>query len=80
RSVYRSADPGIALLDPVSRPCVATARTLYAGILDEIAAADYDVLTRRAVVPGGRRLAVAVPGVARCLLARLRTRGPARAA
>ncbi|MGQ0838651.1 phytoene/squalene synthase family protein [Actinokineospora sp.] len=80
RSVYRAAEPGIALLDPVARPCVAAAATLYGGILDEIAAADYSVLTRRAVVSGGRRLAVAVPGAARCLVARLRARGPARAA
>ncbi|GLZ38612.1 phytoene/squalene synthase family protein [Actinokineospora sp. NBRC 105648] len=80
RSVYRAAEPGTALLDPVARPCVATAARLYAAILDEIAAADHDVLTRRAVVPTGRRLAIALPGAARCVLARLRTRGPARGA
>ncbi|RLK61507.1 phytoene/squalene synthase family protein [Actinokineospora cianjurensis] len=69
---YRAAEPGIALLDPVSRPCVATAARLYRAILDEIAAAGYDVLTRRAVVPAGRKASVVVPGVARCVLARLR--------
>ncbi|MGW5052493.1 phytoene/squalene synthase family protein [Actinokineospora sp. NPDC004072] len=76
RAVYRRAEPGIALLDPVARPCVATAYRLYAGILDEIARADYDVLTRRAVVPRRRRLAVAAPGALRCLAARVRTPGP----
>ncbi|UVS77880.1 phytoene/squalene synthase family protein [Actinokineospora sp. UTMC 2448] len=76
RAVYRRAVPGIALLDPVARPCVDTAARLYAGILDEIARADYDVLTRRAVVSRRRRLAVAAPGLARCLLARVRTPGP----
>ncbi|WP_018686266.1 phytoene/squalene synthase family protein [Actinokineospora enzanensis] len=80
RAVYRAAEPGIALLDPVSRPCVATAARLYAAILDEIAAADHDVVTRRAVVPARRRLMVAVPGVARCVAARVRTRGPGRGA
>ncbi|SDC48128.1 phytoene/squalene synthase family protein [Actinokineospora iranica] len=83
RSVYRLAEPGTALLDPVARPCVDTATRLYSGILDEIAAADYDVLNRRAVVSGARRLSVALPGAARCVAARfglLRRRGPARAA
>jgi phytoene synthase len=61
RAVYRRADAGVALLRPESRPCVRTALTLYEGILDEIVALDYDILTRRAVVPQARRLAVALP-------------------
>jgi phytoene synthase len=87
RAVYRAALPGIALLDPVARPCVDTAARLYARILDEIADAGYDVLTRRAVVPRRRRLAVAAPGLARVVAARvaagagpLRTPAPAPAA
>ncbi|CRK55726.1 Phytoene synthase [Alloactinosynnema sp. L-07] len=80
RALYRAAEPGIALLDPVARPCVATAARLYGGILDEIAAVGYDVMARRAVVPTHRRLAVALPGAARCVAARIRTRGPARGA
>jgi phytoene synthase len=80
RALYRAAEPGIDLLDPVARPCVGTAARLYGGILDEIAAADYDVLAGRAVVPPTRRLAVALPGAARCLAARIRTREPARGA
>jgi phytoene synthase len=58
------------MLDPASRPCVATAYTLYGGILDAIAAADYDVLGHRAVVPGWRRLAVAGPALATSMLVR----------
>ncbi|SFW90305.1 phytoene/squalene synthase family protein [Amycolatopsis australiensis] len=61
RAVYRRAEAGVALLRPEARPCVRTALTLYEGILDEIVAMDYDVLTRRAVVPKRRRLAVALP-------------------
>jgi phytoene synthase len=64
-AVYRRAEPGIAMLRPESRPCVSTAATLYRGILDRIVAADYSVLNRRAVVPAGQRLWVALPGVTR---------------
>lgn len=64
-AVYRRAEPGIALLRPESRPCVSTAATLYRGILDRIVDADYSVLNRRAVVPTGQRLWVALPGVTR---------------
>lgn len=70
RAVYRRAAPGIPMLAPVSRPCVATAFALYGGILDEIAAAGYDVLSRRVAVSGSRRLAVALPALARALTAR----------
>ena len=64
RAVYRRAEAGVALLRPESRPCVRTALTLYEGILDEIVALDYDILTRRAVVPKSRRLVVALPPLA----------------
>lgn len=70
RAIYRRAAPGIPMLAPVSRACVATAFTLYGGILDEIEAAGYDVLWRRVAVPTRRRLAVALPGLSRALLAR----------
>ncbi|MFP5070323.1 phytoene/squalene synthase family protein [Pseudonocardia nantongensis] len=72
RATYRRADPGIPMLEPVSRACVGAARTLYAGILDEIADAGYDVLHRRVAVPNRRRLAVASSGLARALTARAR--------
>ncbi len=70
-AIYRRAAPGIPMLEPVSRACVATAFTLYGGILDEITAAGYDVLSRRVTVPQRRRLRVAVPGLARALAARV---------
>lgn len=72
RAIYRRAAPGIPMLAPVSRACVATAFALYGGILDEIEAAEYHVLARRVAVPGYRRLAVALPGLSRALLARTR--------
>jgi phytoene synthase len=55
---YLSAAPGVPLLAPTSQACVRTAYALYGGILDEIAAQDYDVFVRRAVVPRRRRAAV----------------------
>ncbi|ANY05105.1 phytoene/squalene synthase family protein [Pseudonocardia sp. HH130630-07] len=70
RATYRRADPGVGMLEPVSRACVGAARTLYAAILDEIADAGYDVLGRRVVVPDRRRAAVALPRLGRALAAR----------
>ncbi len=72
RAVYRRAEPGIGMLEPVSRACVACAFTLYRGILDEIESADYHVLHRRVSVPRRRRAAVALPGLAKALAARAR--------
>jgi phytoene synthase len=70
RAIYRRAAPGIPMLAPVSRACVATAFRLYGGILDEIEAAGYHILSRRVAVPRRRRLAVALPGLSRALVAR----------
>ncbi|MGH3586654.1 MAG: phytoene/squalene synthase family protein, partial [Pseudonocardia sp.] len=72
RTVYRRAAPGIRMLEPVSRPCVACAFTLYQAILDRIEAADHHILHRRVSVPAHTRAAVAVPGLVRALAARLR--------
>jgi 15-cis-phytoene synthase len=66
--VYREAEPCIELLAPTSRPCLRTAFTLYRDILELV---DCDVLWRRVAVPTSRRLAVAVPGAGRALLARM---------
>ena len=63
RETYRSAAQGVRLLHPTSRPCIQTALALYGGILDEVEAADYQVLDRRVSVGAGRRLAVAGPGL-----------------
>jgi 15-cis-phytoene synthase len=70
RDIYAYAAPGIRLLHPTSRDCMRTAFVLYAGILDEVENAGYDVLTRRVSVPITTRLAVALPGMARASLAR----------
>ncbi|MGW6564893.1 phytoene/squalene synthase family protein [Streptomyces sp. NPDC054975] len=78
RGVYRAAEPGIAMLDPRVRPCIRTAFTLYAGILDAIAAQDYTVLHRRAVVSGRRRAATATTGVLHVARARWRARSSSR--
>jgi 15-cis-phytoene synthase len=60
RQHYARAAPGIAMLDAGSQACIRTASRLYAGILDEVVRADYDVFGRRARVSNRRRLAVAV--------------------
>ncbi|OLL71247.1 Phytoene synthase [Pseudonocardia sp. Ae168_Ps1] len=70
RATYRRADPGIPMLEPVSRACVGAARTLYSEILDGIADAGYDVLRRRVAVPNRRRAAVALPRLGRALAVR----------
>jgi phytoene synthase len=70
REVYTRAWPGIAMLAPRSRPCVMTAYRLYGRILNLVENADCDVLSRRVVVSHGRRLAVALPALARAVLAR----------
>ncbi|GAC1440507.1 MAG: phytoene/squalene synthase family protein [Mycobacteriales bacterium] len=70
REIYRSARHGVRLLRPSSRPCIETALALYGGILDEVEAADYAVLTQRVSVSKARRAAVAVPGLARAVAAR----------
>ncbi|MFF9038933.1 phytoene/squalene synthase family protein [Streptomyces sp. NPDC014892] len=74
RGVYREAAPGLAMLDPVARPCIRTAFVLYGGILDAVARDGYAVLHRRAVVPRRRRAAVAVDGLVRLTAARTSTR------
>jgi 15-cis-phytoene synthase len=70
RAVYARAHPGLALLQPASRPCVATAFTLYSRILDRIEARDYNVFAGRASVGAGMRLAVAGGALTRALRAR----------
>ncbi|MFD0312930.1 phytoene/squalene synthase family protein [Streptomyces flavalbus] len=74
RGVYREAAPGLAMLDPVARPCIRAAYVLYGGILDAVADAGYPVLHRRVVVPRRRRAVVAADGAARVAAARLRAR------
>ncbi|MFC5878897.1 phytoene/squalene synthase family protein [Streptomyces virginiae] len=75
RRVYADARPGLAMLAPVSRPCIRTAYVLYGSILDAVARDGYAALHRRAVVPRRRRAAVAAGGLVRLAAARLRHRG-----
>jgi phytoene synthase len=70
RELFRSAAPGIRLLDPTSRDCIRTAATLYSEILAAVETADYRVLDRRAAVGLRRRATVAVPAMIRALRAR----------
>jgi phytoene synthase len=70
RRLEQSAIPGIAFLDPTSRPCIDAARVLYCGIADEIEHNDYDVFSKRATVPWSRRLAVAGPAWFKAVRAR----------
>lgn len=55
-ALYRRADPGIAALPRACRPGIGAARHLYAGIGRQVARQGYDSVTRRAVVPPGRKL------------------------
>ncbi|MEV5600611.1 phytoene/squalene synthase family protein [Streptomyces sp. NPDC052299] len=75
RGVYRTAEPGIGMLDPRVRPCIRAAFTLYGGILDAVAEQDYRVLHRRAVVSRRRRAATAAAGALRVAAARWHARG-----
>ncbi|GGN20436.1 phytoene synthase [Lentzea pudingi] len=70
-AMYQSAEPGIGMLSAASRPCVRVAYTLYRDILGLVGC---EVLWRRVAVPNSRRLAVAVPGAAQALIARVMTR------
>ncbi|OBK27841.1 phytoene synthase [Mycobacterium asiaticum] len=59
REIYRFAADGVQTLAPRSRPCVATALTLYSEILDCIEDSDFSVFSQRATVGTTRRLQVA---------------------
>jgi len=76
RAVYRRARPGIVMLDPAARPCVAAACTLYGRILDHIEACDYNVFAGRVSVGVGRRLVLAGGAVTHVVRARVRTPTP----
>jgi phytoene synthase len=59
RRLQAQADPGIALLTPEARPCIAAASELYCGIVDAVEDIDYQVFDQRATVGNGRRARVA---------------------
>jgi phytoene synthase len=70
RELYRSARPGIDLVQHSSRDCLLTAWTLYGAILEEIEKVEYNVFSRRVSVGLNRRIAVAGAGLARAAWAR----------
>jgi phytoene synthase len=70
RRLEEASRPGIALLDPTSRPCIEAARVLYCGIVDEVERMHYEIFQRRATVSTARRLAVAVPAWGQAVRAR----------
>lgn len=80
RDLYRHADEGLAHLPAAAERCVRTARVLYAGILDRIEAADYDVFSQRARVPTWRKAAVAATALTGRTLAPAPAPGVERAA
>jgi isopentenyl-diphosphate delta-isomerase type 1 len=59
RRLYREADIGIPLLGGAAQRCVATARVLYARILELVEDADYDVFSGRHRVPTRQKAALA---------------------
>jgi phytoene synthase len=67
RSLYADAALGIPALGPSGRLTTLMASRLYAGILTEIEALDYDVFRTRARVSGPRK-ARALPGIAACFV------------
>lgn len=73
RALYRAAEPGIAMLDARSRPCVRTAFQLYREILDRVVESGYAVFDRRLAVSRGRRAGAAARAAGSVLVTRLTT-------
>jgi phytoene synthase len=63
-TLYARADAGIARLPLACRPGIAAARFLYAAIGHAVARNGYDSVSRRAVVGGSRKLALAARAAA----------------
>ncbi|MCJ0903778.1 phytoene/squalene synthase family protein [Rhodococcus sp. ARC_M6] len=70
RAQYRQAECGIQMLDPRVQPSIRTAFELYGAILDQVEAADFQILDRRVTVPTSTRLRVAVPALLRSAVRR----------
>lgn len=80
RSLYAVADEGMKYIPKGRRFPVVVARNLYAGILDQIAARNYDVFSGRARTSLARKVSVAAACAARepgDIVARLREQSPA---
>ncbi len=78
--LYEAAMPGIAALPPACRPGITAARFLYAGIGREVERLGYDSVTRRAVVPAGRKARLVGQALAATLTFDGADRAPAGAA
>lgn len=59
RDLQKAAEPGIALLDKTSQPCIRAASELYCGIVDEVEKIGYDIFNKRAKTSTARRIKVA---------------------
>lgn len=73
RGFYEKAEPGIAMLQPRARACVAVAFELYHEILTEIEKADYQIFGQRIRVSRRRRAQVAAKTLLRTVLSRPRS-------
>jgi phytoene synthase len=62
---YAAAREALGMLQPSSRECVATALSLYSGILDSLAASDYQVFGVRHEIGKLRALRLAAPAYRR---------------
>jgi phytoene synthase len=62
RRLYAESEPGIRFLNRDGQMSILAASRLYAAILEQIEANDYDVFSRRAVVPAVGKLA-RLPGI-----------------
>ena len=72
RQLQNAAEPGIALLDKTSQPCIRAASELYCGIVDEVEKIGYDIFNKRAKPSTARRARVALAAYVSAVSARLR--------
>lgn len=68
---YRSARELLPLIDRESRPALWVLVSIYHSLLKRIAEADFDVFTRRASVPGVKKLVILGGGIWRMAWARI---------
>jgi phytoene synthase len=71
RDLQKAAEPGIALLDKTSQPCIRAASELYCGIVDEVEKIGYDIFNKRAKTSTARRIKVAGRAYIDAVLARI---------
>ena len=76
-ALYARSLSGIAMLPPGCRPSIHAARVLYAEIGRAVERNGCDSVSRRAVVPSGRKLALLGQAVAACMRAAPQTGQPA---